>query len=194
LVSFRIGVQRRNRQRYKISVNGCASKQYRGAIVNLELTNISEVNVALPIRWQLSVKIGKSSLWEWSPPTALKASDKIITQPGNNSVSFSNDSAVLIIKCYGADFIYKNSSLQSTLKISPGEKIAVGFNIVMDNNKNKTAKASEQIAANPINSIIDIRNYWDSLITSRRDKLPKLSGVSRQLQSFYQKGILTALT
>lgn len=166
----------------------------RGAIANLELQNTSDELITIPIKWAISVKTGKSSIWEWSPRAALKASGDVITRVLNNTVSFYSDSTIMMLKCYGADFNYKDSCLQSTLRLSPGEKITVGFSSVIGSSKDNLKKISEMIASNPVNAIVANRKYWESSISSWIGKLPKLAGVSKELQSFYQKGILTALS
>lgn len=166
----------------------------RGAVANLELQNTSDEVITIPIRWKINEKLGKSSSWEWSPRAALKVSGDVTTRAENNSVSFYNDSTIMMLKCYGADFIYKDSCLQSTLKLSPGKKITVGFSSVIGNNEGNVKKISEMVASNSINAIVSNRNYWDESLTSWTEKLPKLTGVSKELQSFYQKGILTALS
>jgi len=167
----------------------------RGVLVLLELNNITDVNISIPIRWQMSIAFGKSTLWEWSPKAALKASGQPATSTvHHNSVSYANDSAALWMNCFGADFIYKDSSFQSTVLLAAGQQLKMGFVIVLGNDQQKIRQTADKIATAPALAQKSVRNYWNNLIESWQGKLPQLTGASPALQAFYQKGILTALS
>lgn len=167
----------------------------RGILAEITLENRSEREINLPAEWKTEGQIGRSENWEWYPPFAMKSNlQDIQVKLSRGALEFQNALTIAVIKSQELKVNPEiSNSLVGEITLKPGQKKSISVAILIGSNAETLIQEADELMRNPGKVQAEAFANYNQMLNDVESKAPKFSG-SLQLESFYQKGLLTFLT